>query len=265
MLCRTHGWTGRHYEPTVTLRTTGSRKSWAGGDASARGLFLALTAQRDEMGYPSALSASGWGFQDVSFSRKRVTLSRPLQTYVMENILFKISFPAEFHAQTAVECAMVLHPEVKDRLDDIERVVLETQESGNRIINKIGPLDNPADRDHCLQYMVAVPLIFGRLTAEDYEDDIASDPSNWRTPGQDGMCGERTVHLGISGIRQASYRQFGAGLLYGWNFNRSYRGRLSGWSSSSPPRRNSVTGGEVRSLSPRGDSSRRCDANPRAV
>jgi len=155
---------------------TGSRKSWAGGDASARGLFLALTAQRDEMGYPSALSASGWGFQDVSFSRKRVTLSRPLQTYVMENILFKISFPAEFHAQTAVECAMVLHPEVKDRLDDIERVVLETQESGNRIINKIGPLDNPADRDHCLQYMVAVPLIFGRLTAEDYEDDIAGDP-----------------------------------------------------------------------------------------
>jgi 2-methylcitrate dehydratase len=155
---------------------TGSRKSWAGGDASARGLFLALIAQRDEMGYPSALSASGWGFQDASFSRKRVTLSRPLQTYVMENILFKISFPAEFHAQTAVECAMMLHPEVKDRLDDIERVVLETQESGNRIINKIGPLDNPADRDHCLQYMVAVPLIFGRLTAEDYEDDIASDP-----------------------------------------------------------------------------------------
>lgn len=155
---------------------TGSRKSWAGGDASARGLFLALTAQRGEMGYPSALSAPGWGFQDVSFGKNPVTLARPLETYVMENILFKISFPAEFHAQTAVECALTLHPQVKDRLDDIEQVVLETQESGDRIINKTGPLDNPADRDHCLQYMVAVPLIFGRLTAEDYEDDIASDP-----------------------------------------------------------------------------------------
>ncbi len=155
---------------------TGSRKSWAGGDASARGLFLALLAQRDEMGYPSALSASGWGFQDVSFGRNPVTLNRPLGTYVMENILFKISFPAEFHAQTAVECALKLHPQVKDRLEQIDRVVLETQESGDRIINKTGPLDNPADRDHCLQYMVAVPLIFGRLTAEDYEDDIAADP-----------------------------------------------------------------------------------------
>jgi len=155
---------------------TGSRKSWAGGDASARGLFLALTAQRDEMGYPSALSAPEWGFQDVNFGKKPVTLARPLATYVMENILFKISFPAEFHAQTAVECALKLHAQVKDRLDDIDRVVLETQESGDRIINKTGPLDNPADRDHCLQYMVAVPLIFGRLTAEDYEDDIAADP-----------------------------------------------------------------------------------------
>lgn len=155
---------------------TGSRKSWAGGDASARGLFLSLTAQRNEMGYPSALSATGWGFQDVSFGKKPVTLARTLGTYVMENILFKISFPAEFHAQTAVECALQLHPQVKDRLEDIDRVVLETQESGDRIINKTGPLDNPADRDHCLQYMVAIPLIFGRLTAEDYEDDIAADP-----------------------------------------------------------------------------------------
>ena len=154
---------------------TGSRKSWAGGDASARGLFLALTAQRDEMGYPSALTASDWGFQDVSFRQQPVTLGRSLGTYVMENILFKISFPAEFHAQTAVECALQLHPVVKNRLDDIQRVVLETQESGNRIINKTGPLDNPADRDHCLQYMVAVPLIFGRLTAEDYETGIAAD------------------------------------------------------------------------------------------
>ena len=155
---------------------TGSRKSWAGGDASARGLFLAFTAQRDEMGYPSALSAPDWGFHDVSFAKNPVTLGRSLGTYVMENILFKISFPAEFHAQTAVECALQLHSSVRNRLDDIERVVLQTQESGDRIINKTGPLDNPADRDHCLQYMVAVPLIFGRLTAEDYEDDVASDP-----------------------------------------------------------------------------------------
>lgn len=155
---------------------TGSRKSWAGGDASARGLFLALMAQRGEMGYPSALSAAGWGFQDVSFNQKPVTLQRSLGTYVMENILFKISFPAEFHAQTAVECALQLHPLVKDRLNDIERIVVQTQESGDRIINKTGPLDNPADRDHCLQYMVAVPLIFGHLTAEDYEDNIAKDP-----------------------------------------------------------------------------------------
>ena len=155
---------------------TGSRKSWAGGDAAARGLLLALTAQRDEMGYPSALSAPGWGFQDVSFEKKPVRLGRSLGTYVMENILFKISFPAEFHAQTAVECALQLHPSVMHRLENIERVELQTQESGDRIINKTGPLDNPADRDHCLQYMVAVPLIFGRLTAEDYEHDVAADP-----------------------------------------------------------------------------------------
>ncbi len=155
---------------------TGSRKSWAGGDASARGLFLALLARRGEMGYPSALTAPGWGFQDVSFARQPVTLARPLGTYVMENILFKISFPAEFHAQTAVECALALHPQVRDRVNDIERIVLETQESGDRIINKVGPLNNPADRDHCLQYMVAVPLLFGRLQAEDYEDDVAADP-----------------------------------------------------------------------------------------
>jgi len=155
---------------------TGSRKSWAAGDATARGLFLALTAQRGEMGYPSVLSAKTWGFQDVSFRGKPVVLSQALGSYVMENILFKISFPAEFHAQTAVECALALHPQVKDRLAEVAKVVIQTQESGNRIINKTGPLDNPADRDHCLQYMVAVPLIFGRLTAEDYEDSIAHDP-----------------------------------------------------------------------------------------
>jgi 2-methylcitrate dehydratase len=155
---------------------TGSRKSWAAGDASARGLFLALMAQRGEMGYPSAISAKGWGFQDVLFKGNQLSFSQSYNSYVMENILFKISFPAEFHAQTAVEAAMALHAQVKDRLDEIDKIVIETQESGDRIINKTGPLDNPADRDHCIQYMVAVPLIFGRLTAEDYEDTIARDP-----------------------------------------------------------------------------------------
>jgi 2-methylcitrate dehydratase len=155
---------------------TGSRKSWAAGDASARGLFLALTAARGEMGYPSAISAKGWGFQDVLFKGNSLSFSQGYGTYVMENILFKISFPAEFHAQTAVEAALELHPQVRDRLDDIQRIVIQTQESGDRIINKTGPLDNPADRDHCIQYMVAVPLIFGRLTAEDYEDAVARDP-----------------------------------------------------------------------------------------
>ncbi|QDT95866.1 bifunctional 2-methylcitrate dehydratase/aconitate hydratase [Gimesia aquarii] len=155
---------------------TGSRKSWAAGDATSRGLFLAMLAQRGEMGYPTAITAPTWGFQDVSFKGDTLSFSQKFGTYVMKNILFKISFPAEFHAQTAVEAALILHEEVKDRLDEIERIVIETQESGNRIINKTGPLDNPADRDHCLQYMVAVPLIFGRLTAEDYEDAVAADP-----------------------------------------------------------------------------------------
>lgn len=155
---------------------TGSRKSWAAGDATSRGLFLAMTAQRGEMGYPTAITAQGWGFQDVLFGGNELSFSQPFATYVMENILFKISFPAEFHAQTAVEAALKLHAEVVDRLDDVDRIVIETQESANRIINKTGVLDNPADRDHCLQYMVAVPLIFGRLTADDYEDNVASDP-----------------------------------------------------------------------------------------
>lgn len=155
---------------------TGSRKSWAAGDATSRAVRLALIAQTGEMGYPSALSAKNWGYYDVLFDGKPFEFTRTYGSYVMENVLFKISFPAEFHAQTAVECAMQLHDEVKDRLDDIEKVVLETQEAGYRIIDKSGPLDNPADRDHCLQYMVAVPMIFGRLTAEDYENSVAADP-----------------------------------------------------------------------------------------
>ena len=154
----------------------GSRKSWAAGDATSRAVRLALIAMTGEMGYPSVLTAKTWGFQDVSFKGKPVTLARPLGSYVMENVLFKISFPAEFHAQTAVECAVQLHPHVKNRLDATARVELTTHESAIRIIDKTGPLNNPADRDHCLQYMTAIGLIFGHLTAADYEDKVAADP-----------------------------------------------------------------------------------------
>jgi 2-methylcitrate dehydratase len=155
---------------------TGSRKSWAAGDATSRAVRLALIALTGEMGYPSALTAKTWGFQDVLFKGKALLLPQPFGSYVMENVLFKISFPAEFHAQTAVEAALTLHPKVAGRIADIDRIMIETQEPGVRIIDKTGPLANPADRDHCLQYMVAIPLIFGRLTGEDYEDAIAADP-----------------------------------------------------------------------------------------
>ena len=154
---------------------TGSRKSWAAGDASSRGLFLAFTALRGEMGYPSAITAPTWGFQDVAFGKKPLEFTQGYGTYTMENILFKISFPAEFHAQTAVEAAVTLHPLVIDRLDEIDRIVIKTQESGDRIINKTGPLDNPADRDHCIQYMVAIGLLMGDLQAEHYENNVAAD------------------------------------------------------------------------------------------
>jgi 2-methylcitrate dehydratase len=155
---------------------TGSRKSWAAGDATSRAVRLALIALTGEMGYPSALSAKTWGFCDVLFRGKPLAVPQPFGSYVMENVLFKISYPAEFHAQTAVEAAMRLHPKVQQRLAAIERIVIETQEPGVRIIDKTGPLANPADRDHCIQYMVAIPLIFGRLTAADYEDEVAGDP-----------------------------------------------------------------------------------------
>jgi 2-methylcitrate dehydratase len=155
---------------------TGSRKSWAAGDATSRAVWHALISMRGEMGYPSALSAKTWGYYDVLYKGKSFSLPQPFGSYVMENVLFKISFPAEFHAQTAVEAAMSLHAEVAPHLDEIERVVIETQEPGVRIIDKTGPLANPADRDHCIQYMVAVPLIFGRLVAADYEDSVANDP-----------------------------------------------------------------------------------------
>jgi 2-methylcitrate dehydratase len=155
---------------------TGPRKSWAAGDATSRGVRLALMAMQGEIGYPSALTAKNWGFYDVLFKGKPLLLGRPLGSYVMENVLFKISFPAEFHAQTAVECALRLHDTVRNRLDQIDRVVITTQESAIRIIDKSGPLHNPADRDHCIQYMTAVGLIFGELTADHYEDAVARDP-----------------------------------------------------------------------------------------
>lgn len=158
---------------------TGSRKSWAAGDATSRGVRLALIARTGEMGYPSALSAPTWGFYDVSFEGREFRFQRPYGSYVMENVLFKISYPAEFHGQTAVEAAMALHARLAAAgrdVADIARIIVRTHEACIRIIDKRGPLDNPADRDHCVQYMVAVALLFGRLTAADYEDEVAADP-----------------------------------------------------------------------------------------
>jgi|TARA_B100001964_G_scaffold242744_1_gene318472 2-methylcitrate dehydratase len=166
----------------ATLRTyrhapnTGSRKSWAAGDALARAVRFGLNAMAGEMGYPSALTAPGWGFQDTWFKGEEIVLERKLDSYVMENILFKVSFPAEFHAQTAVEAAFELHGDVATRLDEINEIVITSQESALRIIDKTGPLNNPADRDHCIQYMTAIGLLKGSLSAADYEDDVAADP-----------------------------------------------------------------------------------------
>lgn len=153
----------------------GSRKSWAAGDATSRAVRLALFTMKGEMGYPSVLTAKTWGFYDVAFKSNKFKFQRSYGSYVMENVLFKISYPAEFHAQTAVECAVKLHDQIKDRLDEIQKITLTTHESAIRIISKTGPLHNPADRDHCLQYMVAIGLIFGGLTADHYEDNIAQD------------------------------------------------------------------------------------------
>lgn len=179
MICRT---LSQVFVDGQSLRTyrhapnAGSRKSWAAGDATARAVRLALISQTGEMGYPSALTAPKWGFYDVSFGGKPFVLDRPLGSYVMEHVLFKLSYPAEFHAQTAVECAVILHPQICERLQDIDIITLSTHESAIRIISKQGALHNPADRDHCLQYMVAVALLHGDLTAEHYEDKVAADP-----------------------------------------------------------------------------------------
>jgi 2-methylcitrate dehydratase len=155
---------------------TGSRKSWAAGDAASRAVFLLRLAEKGEMGYPKVLTAKNWGFYDTVLGGKEMILEQPFASYVMDNILFKISFPAEFHAQTAVEAAISLHKKVINRLDEILEIRIRTHESAIRIIDKKGPLNNPADRDHCIQYMVAVGLIFGRLQANDYEDSVAQDP-----------------------------------------------------------------------------------------
>ena len=158
---------------------TGSRKSWAAGDATSRAVRLALISKTGEMGYPSVLSAKGWGFYDVLFKGQPFKFQRPFGSYVMENVLFKISVPAEFHSQTAVECAMQIHDALNKagkKPEDIKKITIRTHEACIRIIDKKGPLNNPADRDHCIQYMVAVPILFGRLTAGDYEDSVAKDP-----------------------------------------------------------------------------------------
>jgi 2-methylcitrate dehydratase len=158
---------------------TGSRKSWAAGDATSRAVWLALITLKGETGYPSALTAKTWGFYDVLFKGEPFKFQRPVErwhSYVMENVLLKISFPAEFHSQTAAECAMQLYPRVKHRIADIRKITIRTHEAAIRIIDKKGPLSSPADRDHCMQYIVAVPLIFGRLTSADYEDAVAADP-----------------------------------------------------------------------------------------
>jgi len=161
---------------------TGSRKSWAAGDATSRAVRLALMVMKGEMGYPSALSAKTWGFYDVLFKGKPFEFTQAYGSYVMENVLFKISFPAEFHAQTAVECALALHPnnigliDTLEKIDFIDRIEITTHESAIRIIDKTGPLNNPADRDHCIQYMTAIGLLKGNLTAQDYEDEVANDP-----------------------------------------------------------------------------------------
>jgi len=175
-----HAWVdGQSLRTYRHAPNTGSRKSWAAGDATSRAVRLALICKTGEMGYPSVLTAKTWGFYDVLFKGQEFKFQRPYGSYVMENVLFKISFPAEFHAQTAVEAAMQIHEQMRKlgKTDaDIKKITIRTHEACIRIIDKKGPLANPADRDHCIQYMVAVPIIFGRLTAADYEDDIAADP-----------------------------------------------------------------------------------------
>ena len=231
---------------------TGPRKSWAAGDACRRAVIHALNAIKGEDGCPSALTVPTWGFYDVGFGASPFAFERPFGTYVMENILFKISFPAEFHAQTAVECAMALHGAVKAKLNDggldqIERIELETQEAGLRIIDKTGPLANYADRDHCLQYMVAVPLIFGRLTAGDYDDTIAADPRIDMLRDKMVVRENPRFTAEYHDPDKAIHRQLGPGVLQGRHFDRKGFDRLPGWPSQTPCRRHPPAHGQVRS------------------
>ncbi len=173
----THAWLdGQSLRTYRHAPNAGSRKSWAAGDATSRAVRLAMITLSGEMGYPSVLTAKTWGFEDVLFKGESLRIPQSFGSYVMENVLFKISFPAEFHAQTAVEAAVSMHPEIIDRLDEIDKIEITTHESAIRIISKVGELNNPADRDHCLQYMVAVGLLKGDLVAEDYEDEVAQNP-----------------------------------------------------------------------------------------
>ena len=173
----THAWLdGQSLRTYRHAPNAGSRKSWAAGDATSRAVRLAMITLSGEMGYPSVLTAKTWGFEDVLFKSDSLRIPQSFGSYVMENVLFKISFPAEFHAQTAVEAAVKIYPEIKDRLDEIDKIEITTHESAIRIISKVGELNNPADRDHCLQYMVAIGLLKGNLVAEDYEDEAAQDP-----------------------------------------------------------------------------------------
>ena len=179
-----NAWLDGH--PLRTYRhapNTGSRKSWAAGDAAARAVQLSLMVLKGEMGYPSAISAKKWGLSDVVFKSQPIVLNRPLDSYVMDHILFKIAYPAEFHAQTAVESGIKLHHQIKDNLNNIESITVHTHEAAIRIIDKQGPLNNPADRDHCMQYMLAVALLKGSLTADDYEDSAAANPDIDRMRG----------------------------------------------------------------------------------
>ena len=228
---------------------TGSRKSWAAGDATSRAVRLALITLKGEMGYPSVLSAKTWGFYDVLFKGNPFKFQRPYGSYVMEHVLFKISFPAEFHAQTAVECAMAHYPVVQQRLDQIDKIVIRTHESAIRIIDKKGPLNNPADRDHCIQYMVAVPLIHGRLTAADYEDDIARDPRIDALREKMECRGGQAVQQGLSGSGEALDRQRDPDRLQGRQQDRRQARRISDRPSPPPRRRHSRAGGEIQDQS----------------
>ncbi len=227
---------------------TGSRKSWAAGDATSRAVRLALIAKTGEMGYPSVLSAKTWGFYDVLFKGKAFKFQRPYGSYVMEHILFKISFPAEFHSQTAVEAAMTLHGQLNKlgkTAADIKKITIRTHEACIRIIDKKGPLDNPADRDHCIQYMVAVPLIFGRLTAEDYEDDVASDPRIDALRDKIVVRRGQAVHEGLSRSEQAFDRERIDGRVRGRHETEGSRGRVSDRAQAAAQGRHAVARGKV--------------------